>query len=149
MSLTVFIGKRAPEVIIVQWFRQPSYPNSTIEHPSGPMIQMSFKEFLAKGAELLSEHFQRYETVRMAEKDAIPVFSQEQGRRLLKERSAVAIDVDYFNEGRGLRLVALRFKNYTLGGLVDLGKEYHRCLPQRWTAAEFWACFDAVLIDAS
>ena len=149
MSLTVFIGKKPPEVIIVQWFREPSYPNSYIEHPSGPMIQLSLNEFRSKGAELVKDLFEAYETIRMAERDATPVFSKEEGRRLLKERTAIGIDVDYFNEARGLRLVALRFKNYTLGGLEDLGKEYHRLLPESWTAAGFWAAFDAVLGEAS
>jgi len=149
MSLTIFVGKRAPEVIIVTWFREPRYPNSYIEYPSGPMIQLSLEEFRSKGVDFVKTHFERYETIRMAEKDATPVFSKEQGRRLLKGRSAIGIGVDYFNDGKGLRLVAFRFRSYALGGMVDVGKDYHRCLPERWTAAEFWRCFDAVLEDAS
>src|SRR5258705_10740860 len=129
MSLTVFNGSKAPEVIMVQWFREPNYPNSYIEHPSGPMLQLSLSEFRSTGAKLVKEHFERYEPIRMAEKVAISVFSKEEGRRLLKGRSAVGIYVDNFNDGRGLRLVAFRFKSYSLGGMVDLGKEYHRCLP--------------------
>jgi hypothetical protein len=149
MSLTVFVGKKAPEVIVVLWFREPAYPNSYVEHPSGPMVQLSLKEFRSEGAEFVRRHFEAYETIRMTEKDATPVFTKEEGRKLLKERSAVGIDVDYFNDRKGLRLGPYRFKSYSLGGLVDLGKEYHRCLPENWTAGEFWNCFDAVLSDAS
>jgi len=149
MSLTVFVGEKAPEVIIILWFREPAYPNSYIEYPSGPMVQLSLKEFRSNGVEFVRKHFEAYETIRMAERDATPVFTKEEGRKLLKGRSAVGISVDYFNEGKGLRLVAFRFRSYDLGGMIDLGKEYHRCLPEKWTATEFWTCFDAVLADAS
>src|SRR5688572_14772222 len=73
MSLTVFVGEKAPEVMIVRWFREPAYPNSYIEHPSGPVIKFSLEEFRSEGAKVVRDHFKAYETIRMAERDAIPV----------------------------------------------------------------------------
>lgn len=109
------------------------------------MVTMSLEEFRSKGAQFVRDHFKAYEKIRVAEKDAIPVLTKEQGRKVLKGRNPVGIGVDYFNEGKGLRLTALRFRNYSLSGLVDIGKEYHRCLPEKWTAADFWVAFNAVL----
>lgn len=149
MSLTVCIGKKSPEVVIVRSFREPKYPNSYIEYHSGPIIQLSFDEFRSKGAGLVKEHFAAYESVRITEKDAIPVFTKDEARRLLKNRNVVGIFFDYFNTEGGFRLVAFRFKSYSLSGLVDLGMDYHRCLQRNCSQPEFWSCFDAVLENSS
>ena len=89
-----------------------------------------------------------FKTKIVEEKDIIPVFVQGEDNRLLRNRSAVSIGPDYFDDGNGLRFCALRFRKYDLGGMIDVGSEYHRCLPERWTAAQFWAVFRQVLEDA-
>lgn len=149
MSLTVYIGNKQPEVVIVRSFREPSYPNSYIEYFSGKPVKMSLKQFRSIGVQFVKDHFRIYETARLAEKDIIPVFKEGEARALLKGRTPLSIGPDYFADGKGLRLCALRFRKYELGGLVDRGEEYHRCLPRDWRATQFWECFDQVFEDAS
>jgi hypothetical protein len=148
MGLTVFIGKADPQVLIVESFRQRPGDGAGFEYFSGRPRRMTFKDFRARGVAVVKAHLKLFKTKIVEEKDIVPVFVQNEAERLLRKRSAVSMCPDYFNDGKGLRFCALRFRKYDLGGMIDVGSEYHRCLPEKWSAAQFWAVFRLVLEDA-
>jgi len=145
MGLTVFIGKADPQILIVESFRHVPGRGAGIEFFSGPARRLTFKGFRKEGLNILKSHLQGFDKKIVDEKDVIPVFVEDEARRLLRNRSALSIGPDYFNDGKGLRFCALRFRKYDLGGMVDVGNTYHRCLPEKWTSAQFWAVLSQVL----
>ena len=145
MSVSVFIGKREPEIGIVQWFRNPKFPNSYIEYPCGPLIALSREEFRSEGFQLVEKHFRNYEKMRLGEKDAIPVFAKGEDRKFLRQRKAIFIFLD--DEG-SLIFEPARPRRLNLGGFVSLGKDYRHTTVWPCTSQEFWACLDAALTDA-
>ena len=142
MSLTVLIHKKAPEVAIVRWFKDPKF---SVAYPSGPLIRLNGEEFRAKGFELIKGYCEDYKRLRMEEKDAIPVFQPGDQRSFLKQYSPVSV----FRDGNGvITLAPLRFRKFDLGGLTTLGPESFCRLTEESDADQFWKSFDAVLADA-
>src|SRR2546426_321255 len=148
MSITVFIGKADPQVLIVASFRQAPGHGASIEFFSGLARRMTFKDFRKAGVDVVKAHLKLFDRKIVEEKDVIPVFAEDEAKRLLRNRSALSIGPDYFNDGKGLRFCAMRFRKYDLGGMVDVGSEHHRCLPAKWTVVEFWAVLSQVLEEA-
>ena len=146
MSLITLIGQKAPEVGIVTYFRNPLYPNSAIEFSCGPLILFSIQRFRSEGFSWIEAHFRKYEELRVAEEDALPVFGAGEAKRFLKNRNGVYIARSHTG---GLSLEPLRFVKYDLGSLVGLGSEYRKTLPWPCPASMFWPTFDAALADAS
>ena len=148
MSVTVIIGKTDPQVLIVESFRQAPGHGASIEFFSGRARRMTFKDFRKGGVEVVKAHLKLFDRKIVEERDVIPVFVEDEAKRLLRKRSVLSIGPDYFNDGKGLRFCAMRFTKYDLGGMVDVGSEYHLCLPAKWTAAKFWAVLSQVLEGA-
>ena len=77
MSLLILIDKEADRVGIVQRFRDLTYG---IDFPRGPLLEMTLAEFRERGFELTMAHFKEYETIRMTEDTAKPVFEKADER---------------------------------------------------------------------
>ena len=145
MSLTIFTGKTPPEVGIVEWFRNPKFPNSFIEYPSGPLIAFAFDDFRSKASEFVYGHIHRYRIVRLSEAEATPVFEPGGERKFLKGRNGIYIS--YCEEANEIAVVPIRLKRLQLGGWVPAPDEYRHVLPWPCDTPSLMRCFTRALSE--
>jgi hypothetical protein len=142
--LTVFIDERDGQASIVEWFRDPKF---NIEYATGPLIRLPCDQFRKQGLKVVAEHFNKYKSFRLDQKDAAPILrASKDTRAFMKNQSAVIIASA---QPDGIYLAPLRFRQFHLGGLESLGKEYHRTLKANYTVNQFWEAFDKAVADAS
>ena len=133
----MLIDKEADRVGIVQRFRDLTYG---IDFPRGPLLEMTLAEFRERGFELTMAHFKEYETIRMTEDTAKPVFEKADERAYLKRQTPIMISNDL--RSGGFEVSPSCFGKYTLGGLVSHRKEFCSVLKAGFSRDEFWAAFD-------
>jgi hypothetical protein len=142
MSLTILISRDRRTVGIVTWFRDP---RGGIAYATGPLVQMSFEEFLESGWEWIRHHFEEYVRVSLPERKATAVFRSNEEKRLLKDYTPVGIS---WEDSEHLMLIPQVFRKYSLGGLKNLEPETRRTVSQSSPSEAFWRLFDEVLTIA-
>jgi len=141
MSLTIFIHNSAP-VAIVRWFLDAK---SNVIFASGPVVQVPLEEFRATGYDWVHRHFEEYRTVRLTEKQVVPVFRPGEAETLMKNRRAVQIG--RYPDGT-LLFSPKVIQKCDLACLEPVSKEARRTIPENSSPATFWKAFDEALSES-